>query len=99
MSETDQAAAERGTKTTEDALLLAMLETRDASLADLAKAAGITLRNGLPDKKKVSRLLLKLRADKITRKVRDTWRLTKEGKSEAERVKNSTASTLAEAAE
>ena len=65
--------------------------------ANLAKAAGITLRNGLPDKKKVSRLLLKLCTDKLTRKTRDNWRLTKEGKSEAERVKIATAGTFAEA--
>ena len=84
----ERAEAEHGVTRDEDALLIAMLEHHNGSLADLARAAGFFLRNGELDRTKVRRVAEALSRDKLTRHVRRTWRLTAPGKVEAaERAK------------
>ena len=74
----------------QDDLLIAMLDTDRASIAQLAEklnwmtGASDKLK---PHKSKVKRLMDALSKDKMAKKVRSTWVLTEAGTKEAEKVK------------
>jgi len=60
-------------------VLVAMLANDNASVADIATAAGLLLKSGEPDKSKAWRILKRLEQSKLVRKVRGRYELTKEG--------------------
>lgn len=71
----------------ENRLLLAMLKTPRASVAELAMAAGMSSGMGTPNKAKVHRLLVTLKAQGLTEKTRaGGWRLSGKGLKEAEHL-------------
>jgi AAA domain-containing protein len=68
----------------EDRLLVLMNEQPGLSLADMAGALNWSYSNGEPNKTKVDRLQQKLSKQKLVKKTRDGWQLTKEGEKAAQ---------------
>ena len=83
-----------------DVLLVLMLDNSNASLSDLAFAAGWMLSSGLPDRKKAQRQMLSLSQRKlVTGGQGSKWRLTKAGVAAGERVRATLGALLNEVAE
>ena len=71
----------------EDAVLQAMLDNPSASMAQIAQELGwLTAKTNLPLKSKVERAIQSLKDDKLVKKHRKKWRLTNQGKEEAEEI-------------
>src|SRR5262249_33636599 len=66
----------------EDELLTALENKKALSIADLARACGWLLTNGEPHKSKVDRVMTRLLATKLVKRVRGRhYKLTEEGKN------------------
>lgn len=87
LSDSEQRDRHAATYRDEDVMLVAMNDNPDASIADLAKAAGWQLRTGEPHKSKASRTLNSLKKDSCVDINRGRYHLTKKGKAEADRAK------------
>lgn len=68
----------------EDELLALMSSQPNLSLAEMAKALNWFYETGEPNKTLVNRTIPKLQKQKLVKKVRDGWELTKEGKTAAQ---------------
>jgi hypothetical protein len=73
----------------EDALLLELAKTPEASLASLATALGWLLRDGTPYKSMVVRAVAKLEKAKLIAKERDGYILTTKGQKVVDSLKSS----------
>jgi DNA-binding MarR family transcriptional regulator len=79
ISEQEEEAQEASAERDEDQLLAELAKNPKRSVADLARACGWLLINGEPHKSKVDRVLKRLQADKLVKRVRGKhWRLTPE---------------------
>src|SRR5262249_15615805 len=81
----EEAEQEANAEREEDELLAALAGPKPLSIADLARACGWLLASGEPHKSKVDRVLKRLQADKLAKRVRgNKYRLTPEGQKEAD---------------
>jgi DNA-binding MarR family transcriptional regulator len=74
-------------RTQEDMLLLKLAEMPEASLAELAKALGWSMKDGSPYKQMVSRTFEKLERAKLVKKERGSYVLTPAGEKLVEKLK------------
>ena len=80
----EQTNQEQRVRTDEDQLLWLMKQQPELSTANMAETLGWFYSNGEPNKSKVERVMKRLAKDKLTKKVRDEWQLTKEGEKMAQ---------------
>src|SRR5262249_27754997 len=84
ISEQEEEEQEVNAERDEDELLAALGSTKAHSIAGLARACNWTFANGDPAKSKVQRVLARLLADKLVKRVRGRhYRLTDEGRKAA----------------
>ena len=82
----EQARIEHKTRSDEDTLLITMLEHRGCSVSGFAMFAGWVTSKGEPHKSKTSRILKRLKTDKLVRQERGSYTLTKLGEKAARAV-------------
>lgn len=76
----------RETLKLEDQLLLNISDDEGLSIRERCRAMGMVRDDGEPETSRMSRLLERLRADKMIKKVRRKWVLTDAGKKEVEAI-------------
>lgn len=78
----------KDTMSMEDRLLLSIEVDQGLSVADRCMSIGLTLRNGAPHKSGMERLITRLAKQKLIRKFRTNWELTKDGERAVEMIRN-----------
>ncbi len=86
MTQSDIEQAAKGVRSNEDALLDMMLNWPTGSIRTWCESLEWITETGNPHKSKASRALAKLERDKLVKKERDRWVLTKSGRKEAQDV-------------
>ncbi len=79
-TDNEKADAENTARRRQDELLVAMLRHSEASLANLACAAGWTYKSGAPNKTLANRTMQTLKVDGLVERKRGQWHLTKSGR-------------------
>jgi len=87
LSDKDRSEVEAGSRTDEDALLIAVAECERASMSGLAASLNWTMKNGKPYKVRVQRTADRLKKGGFVKTERGCLVLTDKGKAEAKRVK------------
>lgn len=86
ISEAQQEEMAKVGRANEDLVLVQLKDDGSASEAKIASALGWRFKNSDPDKSKVHRAIIKLRADKLITGARDGYVLTKEGIKACEKI-------------
>ena len=86
MTQGDIELAAKGVRSNEDALLDMMLNWPNGSIRTWCESLDWMTEAGNPRKSKASRALAKLERDKLVKKDRDRWVLTKTGRKEAQEI-------------
>jgi hypothetical protein len=79
----EQSNREERVRSDEDRLLLLMKDQPGLSMAKMAETLNWTYSSGEPNKSKVERMMHRFAKQKLVKKVRDEWQLSKEGEKAA----------------